>query len=73
MALEHANRANEDAQKNLKRYAEQVKELQQQVDENQRSRQEFHEKYLMMDKRYQSTRAEQQELVANLETVCACF
>jgi myosin heavy chain 6/7 len=38
IALDHANKANADAQKNLKRTQEQIRELQLQVEEEQRSR-----------------------------------
>ena len=70
MALEHANRANEDAQKNIRRYGDQCKELQTQIDEDQRRRNEFREKFLTAEKRYQSLKHEHEELALALETVC---
>lgn len=38
IALDHANKANADAQKNIKRYQEQVRELQLQVEDEQRQK-----------------------------------
>lgn len=73
MALEHANRANEDAQKNSKRYADQIKELQQQIDEDQQKREEFREKHLAEEKRYQAAKQEHEELLINVETVNGLF
>jgi len=69
LALEHANRANEDAQKIIRRYGDQCKELQAQIDEDQRRRNEFREKYLTAEKRYQSLKQEHEELSLALETV----
>ena len=71
MALEHANRANEDAQKNIRRYGDQVKELQMQIDEDQRRREEFREKYMTAEKKFQQVKQEQQDLMVALETVCS--
>lgn len=69
MALEHANRANDEAQKNIHRYNDQCKELQAQIDEDQRRRNEFREKFLIAEKRYQSLKQEHEELTLALETV----
>jgi predicted nucleic acid-binding Zn-ribbon protein len=38
IALDHANKANADAQKNIKKYQEQIRELQMQVEDEQRQR-----------------------------------
>lgn len=38
VALDHANRANADAQKTIKRYQEQIRELQMQVEDEQRQK-----------------------------------
>lgn len=73
LALEHANRANEDAQKNIRRYGDQVKELQVQIDEDQRRREEFREKYMTAEKKFQSVKQEQQDLMVALETVLLKF
>lgn len=69
MALEHANRANEDAHKNVHRYGEQVKELQAQIDEDQRRRDEFREKFMSTEKKLQQVKQEQQDLMVAFETV----
>ena len=61
--------ANEDALRNAKRYTEQIKELQAQIDEDQHKREEFREKYLSTEKRLQSAKQEQQESIVGLETV----
>lgn len=68
--MEHANRANEDAQRNIKRYAEQIRELQRQIDEDQRKREDFQEKYLNEEKKLQIIQQERFELIGNLENVC---
>lgn len=69
IALEHANRANDDAQKNVKRYGEQVRELQKLIDEEQRKREEFRENYITTEKRLVTTKQEQEELITNIEAV----
>uniref|UniRef100_A0A915EFF8 Myosin motor domain-containing protein n=1 Tax=Ditylenchus dipsaci TaxID=166011 RepID=A0A915EFF8_9BILA len=69
LALEHANRANDDAQKNAKRYVDQIKELQNQINEDQQKREEFREKFLSEEKRFQTVKQEQQELAVNVETI----
>lgn len=38
VALDHANKANADAQKTIKRYQEQIRELQMQVEDEQRQK-----------------------------------
>lgn len=38
IALDHANKANADAQKTIKRYQEQIRELQMQVEDEQRQK-----------------------------------
>uniref|UniRef100_A0A7E4VFX9 Myosin motor domain-containing protein n=1 Tax=Panagrellus redivivus TaxID=6233 RepID=A0A7E4VFX9_PANRE len=63
IALDHANKANEDAQKNIRRYLEQIKEIQQTIGEEQRRRDEFREKYVTTDKKLASAKGEHDELV----------
>ena len=67
IALDHANKANVDAQKNLKRLFDQVKELQGQVDEEQRRREEIRENYLSAEKRLAIALAESDDLAQRIE------
>ncbi|KAK0402451.1 hypothetical protein QR680_016341 [Steinernema hermaphroditum] len=69
IALDHANKANTDAQKNIKRYLEQVKELQTQIEEEQRQREEFREQYLITEKKLVVAKTEQEDLLTNLESL----
>ncbi|TKR70123.1 hypothetical protein L596_022184 [Steinernema carpocapsae] len=67
IALDHANKANADAQKNIKRYQEQVRELQMQVEEEQRTRDELREQYLNSEKRNALLQSEKEELMLRAE------
>lgn len=67
IALDHANQANADAQKNLKRYQEQIRELQQQVEIEQRNREEIREQYLNTEKRATLLQSEKEELVVAMD------
>ncbi|MFH4973999.1 hypothetical protein AB6A40_000708 [Gnathostoma spinigerum] len=62
LALDHANQANADAQKNLKKYQDQIRELQQQVEIEQKNREEIREQYLNMEKRATVLQSEKEEL-----------
>ena len=46
LALGHAKKANEEAEKNLKRYGDRICELQQQIEDKQRRRNDFQERFL---------------------------
>ncbi|XP_076340345.1 myosin heavy chain, muscle-like isoform X2 [Tachypleus tridentatus] len=61
IALDHANKANADAQKNIKRYQQQIKELQQAVEEEQRGRDEAREQYAMAERRSHALQGELEE------------
>lgn len=67
IALDHANKANVDAQKNLKRLFDQVKELQGQVADEQRLREEIRENYLAAEKRLAVALAESEDLGHRIE------
>jgi myosin heavy chain 6/7 len=67
IALDHANKANADAQKNLKRHQEQIRELQMQVEEEQRTRDDIREQYLSAEKRATILQSEKEELSVALE------
>ncbi|KHN79010.1 Myosin-4 [Toxocara canis] len=67
IALDHANLANADAQKNLKKYQDQIRELQQQVEIEQRSREDIREQYLNMEKRATVLQSEKEELVVAMD------
>uniref|UniRef100_A0A914R5V6 Uncharacterized protein n=1 Tax=Parascaris equorum TaxID=6256 RepID=A0A914R5V6_PAREQ len=41
IALDHANKANADAQKTIKRYQEQIRELQLQIEDEQRQKEDL--------------------------------
>ncbi|CAD6189770.1 unnamed protein product [Caenorhabditis auriculariae] len=67
IALDHANKANVDAQKNLKKLFDQVKELQGQVDDEQRRREEIRENYLAAEKRLAVALAESEDLAHRID------
>ncbi|KHN87676.1 Myosin-4 [Toxocara canis] len=67
IALDHANKANADAQKNLKRYTEQTREVQLQIEEEQRQRDEMKEQYYAAEKRVTLLQSEKEELAASCE------
>ncbi|VDK27060.1 unnamed protein product [Gongylonema pulchrum] len=69
IALDHANRANVDAQKNAKRYQDNVRELQAQVEDEQRERDELREQMSVVERRMQALQSEKAELAAALEQV----
>lgn len=47
IALDHANKANADAQKSIKKYQQLLKDLQTALEEEQRARDEAREQYAM--------------------------
>ncbi|MFH4975662.1 hypothetical protein AB6A40_002371 [Gnathostoma spinigerum] len=67
IALDHATLANSDAQKNLKKYQEQIRELQQQIEIEQKNREEIREQYLNMEKKATILQAEKEEMVLATE------
>jgi myosin heavy chain 6/7 len=69
IALDHANKANADAQKNLKKYQEQVRELQMQVEEEQRQRDDVREQYITAEKRCTLLQSEKEEMIVALDQV----
>ncbi|CAI5455740.1 unnamed protein product [Caenorhabditis angaria] len=69
IALDHANRANEDAQKNIRRYLDQIRELQQTVDDEQKRREEFREHLLAAERKLAVAKQEQEELIVKLEAI----
>ncbi|KAI6239365.1 CRE-MYO-2 protein [Aphelenchoides fujianensis] len=69
IAHDHAGRANQDAQRNIQRYGDQVRELQKVIDEEQRKREEFRENYITTEKKLVTAKQEQEELVTNIEAL----
>ncbi|VDN05641.1 unnamed protein product [Thelazia callipaeda] len=67
ITLDHANKANADAQKNLKRCMEQIREIQAQIEEEQRQRDEMKQQYYSAEKRAQMLEAEKDEIAQSLE------
>lgn len=67
ISLDHANRANSEAQKNIKLYGDQVRELQQQIEIEQRNRDEIREQYLNMEKKATLLQSEKEEITVALE------
>uniref|UniRef100_A0A158R688 Myosin motor domain-containing protein n=1 Tax=Syphacia muris TaxID=451379 RepID=A0A158R688_9BILA len=63
VALDHAVRANDDAQKNSKRYADQIVELQAVIDDEQRRREEFRENFLNAEKKLAAAQVEKEDLM----------
>ena len=56
-----------DAQKNIKKFIAQIQELQVQVEEEQRKREELRENYLMAEKKLSIILAEKDDLLVNRE------
>ncbi|VDK63901.1 unnamed protein product [Onchocerca ochengi] len=67
VSLDHANRANVDAQKTIKRYQDNIRELQTQVEDEQRQRDELREQMNVMERRLQALQSEKEELTGDLE------
>ena len=71
IALDHANKSNVDAQKNLKRYQDHVRDLQSQVEEEQRSTLEAREHASLAERRSQILQQEKEDLAVAYEQVRA--
>uniref|UniRef100_A0A0N4ZXJ8 Myosin motor domain-containing protein n=1 Tax=Parastrongyloides trichosuri TaxID=131310 RepID=A0A0N4ZXJ8_PARTI len=69
ISMDHANRANAEAQKNIKRYTEQIRDLQQHIDEEQRRRDEFRDNYLNIEKKLAVAKSEQEEIYSQIENI----
>ncbi|CAB01576.2 Myosin-3 [Caenorhabditis elegans] len=67
IALDHANRAYADAQKTIKKYMETVQELQFQIEEEQRQKDEIREQFLASEKRNAILQSEKDELAQQAE------
>ncbi|CAI5453365.1 unnamed protein product [Caenorhabditis angaria] len=67
IALDHANRANADAQRTIKKYMDTVRELQSQIEEEQRQKDEIREQFLNSEKRNAILQSEKDELVQQAE------
>uniref|UniRef100_A0A183TYJ1 Myosin motor domain-containing protein n=1 Tax=Toxocara canis TaxID=6265 RepID=A0A183TYJ1_TOXCA len=65
-ALLHANAANEDAQRNIARYSEQISELQTVLEEEQQRREQFRVDFIASEKRLATAQAEKEELSTRL-------
>ena len=62
IALDHANKTNSDIQKSLKRNQEQIRELQLQVEEEQRQRDEVRDQFFNAEKRATVLQQEKDEI-----------
>lgn len=62
-----ANKTNVDAQKSIKKFHAQIQELQVQVEEEQRKREEFRENYLMAEKKLNVIMAEKDDVLLQRE------
>ncbi|PAV86100.1 hypothetical protein WR25_24427 isoform B [Diploscapter pachys] len=67
IALDHANRANADAQRTIKKYIETVRELQLQVEDEQRQKDEIREQLLSSERRNALLQQEKDELAQQAE------
>ncbi|CAD6186727.1 unnamed protein product [Caenorhabditis auriculariae] len=67
IALDHANRANADAQKTIKKYMETVRELQLQIEDEQRQKDELREQFQNSEKRNAILQSEKDELAHQAE------
>jgi len=65
--LDHANRAYADAQKTIKKHQDLIRELQIQVEDEQRQRDEIREQYLSSEKRNAILQSEKEELLIHAE------
>ncbi|CAJ0961850.1 unnamed protein product, partial [Mesorhabditis belari] len=63
VALDHANKANVESQKAMKRYVDTVKDLQMQVDDEQRIREELKDQAHIAERRAQILQSEKEDLV----------
>ena len=67
IALDHANKANSDAQKNLRRFQEQIKEIQLQIEDEQRQKDEAREQHQNAERRLGSLQTEKDDLRHHFE------
>uniref|UniRef100_A0AAF5I0Q2 Myosin motor domain-containing protein n=1 Tax=Strongyloides stercoralis TaxID=6248 RepID=A0AAF5I0Q2_STRER len=67
IALDHASKANIDAQKNIKRYQDNVRELQTQLEEEQHHKEELRDSLNLIERRAQLLQSEKEDLVINYE------
>ncbi|KAI1720615.1 myosin head (motor domain) domain-containing protein [Ditylenchus destructor] len=67
IALDHANKAYTDAQKTIKKHQDQIRELQMQVEDEQRQRDELREQYFNSEKRNAILQSEKEELLVQAE------
>lgn len=65
--MDHSNKANVDAQKNIKRYQDSIRELQQQIEDEQRAREEVRDQLSTAERRAQILQTEKEDLVVNFE------
>ncbi|VDK52965.1 unnamed protein product [Anisakis simplex] len=69
VALDHANKANVDAQKNIKKYQDNIRELQTQIEDEQHQRDEIREQVNVTERRSQILQSEKEDLAVQLEQV----
>ncbi|CAI4223566.1 unnamed protein product [Auanema sp. JU1783] len=67
IALDHSNKAGVDAQKNLKRYQDHIRDLQLQVEEEQRMKEEHRDQASSAERRSQVLQQEKEDLVVGYE------
>merc|ERR1711872_744536 len=67
VSLDHANRANAEAMKTIKKYLGEIKELQTAVEDEQRAREEAREAYNMSERRCNMLTSELEEMRVALE------
>ncbi len=69
--VDHANRANADAQKNIRLYQDRVKEVQTQIEAEQRETTTLRDAFSVMEKRCSQMQLEKNEIQSNLQQVSA--
>uniref|UniRef100_A0A914UJZ5 Myosin heavy chain n=1 Tax=Plectus sambesii TaxID=2011161 RepID=A0A914UJZ5_9BILA len=67
IGLDHANKANMDAQKNIKRHQDQVRELQTQIEDEQRQREELRDQVNIAERRAAMLQTEKEDLALSYE------
>lgn len=67
--LDHANKTNADAQKTIKRYVDQIREMQTALEDEQRKREELRQGCNALERRFAVAQAEKEDLQARIVQV----
>ncbi|KAE9554526.1 hypothetical protein FO519_002282 [Halicephalobus sp. NKZ332] len=67
IGLDHANKANADSQKTIKRYQDNIRDLQQQVEDEQRLREDLRDQLALAERRAQMLQSEKEDMSLALD------